>query len=156
MIVGTDPSTSGGGFVTQERADVYRGIAQGVSTEAAWIAYGYPPQPAGTVADSLRIRKFPSGTNLVLTWGDLQCGSGVEFEIYEGRLGDFGSHVPRTCNSFVFPGDDYILNPDPDSSYYLLVVHDGPREGSYGTDGDGVERAASAMACRPRDVAECP
>jgi hypothetical protein len=155
VIVGTDPSTTGG-FSTQERANLYYGSADGPSTEADWTKYGIPPQPAGSVENTLSIRRHGSGTNIILTWGNIQCGSGLEFEVYEGHLGDFSSHVPKTCNSFSFAGDDYVLSPNPESSYYLVVVHDGPREGSYGTDGGGNERPPSQTACRPPEIADCP
>ncbi len=46
--------------------------------------------------------------------------------------------------------------PAPGSTYYLVVPRNGPREGSYGTDGSGQERPSGVPACLAQEIAVCP
>jgi hypothetical protein len=109
-------------------------------------------------ADALHVARGASG-DLTLTWGAACFPVGANYNIYEGTIGDWTSHAPRTCAG---SGTTALLTPAPGSSYYLVVPHTlnmlPPEsvEGSYGLLGDGTERTPSAAACAERWVQECP
>jgi hypothetical protein len=110
-------------------------------------------------ADALHISRDASGA-LALSWGAVCFPLDASYSVYEGTIGDWTSHAPRTCAA---PGTTAVLTPSPDSSYYLVVPYalnySGPSwnfEGSYGLLGDGTERSPSTAACAEQWVQECP
>lgn len=106
-----------------------------------------------TGSGALRISKGPLG-DLELSWGKSCIPAEQDYEVYEGILGDWTSHIPKTCDtgrqqSISFP-------PPTFDAYYLVVPFEGPYEGSYGSDGDGNERPLGSSVCRPRILNLCP
>jgi hypothetical protein len=91
--------------------------------------------------------------DMYLSWG-LSCAlTESDWEVYEGVLGDFTSHVPVFCSTdgarwTAFP-------PSPGNRYYLVVPRTLDREGGYGSATSG-PRPASASACLPQSLASCP
>lgn len=110
---------------------------------------------AGGVADGgpsgLFVDKDPDG-DLALRWGR-SCSIGDNnYEVYEGAIGDWTSHVPRGCAA----GFAATLTPPPFDGYYLIVPSEDNYEGSYGTRSGGVERPLGASVCRTRLINACP
>ena len=115
--------------------------------------------PAGAVPDGL----FVAGTLMSVEEGDAgeitvrwdaSCGPGdLDYELYEGWIGAFGSHLPVTCGTS--GALEWTFTPAPGSMYYLVVPHNGVAEGSYGRDSTGAERAPNGLACLPQIVGAC-
>jgi hypothetical protein len=106
---------------------------------------------AGRVTGLLVNKDDPS---VVLTWGGSCQGTDSDYGIYEGTLGDFGSHVSRTCSTA--GATSATFEPPEGDVYWLVVPRNGTFEGSYGKDSQGNERPAAAGACLPASVAVCP
>jgi hypothetical protein len=94
-----------------------------------------------------------AGGAIALSWDGSCSASDSDFEIYEGQLGDFGSHSPRTCSTGGATTAE--ITPSSGGRYYLVVPRSADHEGSYGVDGQASERAASAQACVPQQFASC-
>jgi len=94
-----------------------------------------------------------AGDDLTLNWG-LSCQStDSDYAVYEGVLGDFSSHGIAVCST---AGDTTAtITPATGSAYYLVVPRGPTREGSYGTDSDGNERAAAAGPCAVQVIGPC-
>lgn len=120
-----------------------------------------PPSPAGRVPDGatapgipLRIDRTQFG-DLALSWGASCAAGDVDYEIYEGVLGNFSSHMPRTCTTG--GATALTIAAGAGDAYYLVVPRNIGNEGSYGKNSGGAERPASLAACVPRDIApSCP
>jgi len=108
---------------------------------------------AGRVPDTgLTVDKAANGT-IALSWGASCAVADADFAVYEGSLGDFASHAPRTCSTG--GAQSLQLTPAAGDSYYLIVPVHADREGSYGVDGTGAERPPGATACAPQAVYLC-
>jgi len=106
---------------------------------------------AGDVED-LRLT-IDVGGNLTLSWSG-SCGAAdLDYEIYSGTLGSFGSYGQVLCGTS--GANSTVLTAPVDSVFYLVVPTNGFREGSYGRDGAGAERAPSASACLPQATGAC-
>jgi trimeric autotransporter adhesin len=105
---------------------------------------------AGAITGPLDVTRGPTGT-LTLTWGQSCSGTDNDYEIYEGTLGDFTSHVSRFCSTSGLTSKTFT--PASGSAYYLVVPRNAVREGSYGTRSDGAERPPASSACLPALVA---
>jgi hypothetical protein len=104
-----------------------------------------PGQPLG-------IRSQADGT-ITLSWG-ASCGpSDADYEIYEGRIGNFRSHAPRSCST----GGTFAVTLESavGNAYYLVVPRNAGFEGSYGTGSNRVERPLGAGACLPKQTNGC-
>jgi hypothetical protein len=118
-----------------------------------WFGGGHA---AETGSDALRLSRSAEG-ELTLTWGP-SCVTPNGFAVYEGVLGDWTSHVPRTCAA-VSPA---TFSEPAGNAYYLVVpemvnFYPPDVEGSYGLLRDGSERPQSAQACFPQQViVACP
>ena len=95
-----------------------------------------------------------AGGDLSLTWGGSCVPDDVDYAVDEGILGNFTSHVPRSCSTA--GATTLSLAPGPASHYYLVVPRKASVEGSYGLDGDISERPASLSACAVQSLASCP
>ena len=85
---------------------------------------------------------------------DASClATDTNYEVYEGVLRSFASHVPVLCSTG--GATSATITPTVNSAYYLVVPTNGAAEGSYGVDSLGRERLASAMACHVQDVGAC-
>jgi hypothetical protein len=108
---------------------------------------------AGEVDDSsLRLQKV--GASLNLFWGGSCAAGDIDYEVFEGILRSFNSHVPRICATG--GAQSITLIPSPGSRYYLVVPTSGYREGSYGMRSDGTPRPQGAAVCRPQSIDLCP
>jgi len=118
-------------------------------TQAPSAAAGRVPE-----GDPLTVQSLAGG-DLQLTWGSSCPPGDSDYEIYEGLLGNFSSHVPITCTTGGLLTQQ--ITPSPGDRYYLVVPRNALREGSYGLTSDGSERPASASSCMPQAVASsCP
>ena len=94
-----------------------------------------------------------AGGDLSLGWGSSCNASDTDYEIYEGALGSFDTHLPINCTTGGATSD--TVTPSPGDRYYLVVPRNVVHEGSYGTSSGSVERPASSSACRPQAVGAC-
>jgi hypothetical protein len=124
-----------------------------VSAVACSPSAGAVPDGA-TVPGGMMTVTETAGGQLRLRWQD-SCGPcDTDFEVYEGVLGDFDSHVQKLCTTNGIKQAQFT--PSIGSAYYIVVPHNGQREGSYGSDGDGIERPAALASCLPQSFAGCP
>jgi hypothetical protein len=95
------------------------------------------------------------GTAITLSWAPSCHVADGDYEIYEGTIGDFGAYRWKYCSTG--GATTMTFEPGPDSVFYLVVPSNLDREGSYGTDSDGIERAQGAPACLTQAVTTtCP
>ena len=96
--------------------------------------------------------KQPNG-QISLAWGE-SCRLGdVDYEIYEGNLGDFASHESVTCSTG--GSTSALVVPAAGGTYYLIVPRNGTTEGTYGVTSAGVERPQSANPCLAVSYGSC-
>jgi len=111
--------------------------------------------PDGSIAapgDPLTLEKKGDG-DLTLSW-DLSCLVGdTDFGVYEGVLGSWGSHMWRQCTTQGLT--TFTLHPGDGDRYYLVVPHNGTREGYYGAHSDGTARPPSSSPCLPWSFGGC-
>lgn len=139
----TDGGTLAVGAVEDNQAGTFAG--------AVFVGPFSTPGP-GVVPTSLTVSGAPGG-ELTLVWSP-SCASGAtDYEIYEGRLGDFSSHTSLFCTTGGATSRTFV--PSPDSTYYLVVPRTGTHEGSYGRMHDGSERAPGISACLPQSSSSC-
>jgi hypothetical protein len=125
----------------------------GICIPERWFGGGHA---AETGSDALRLSRSTGG-ELTLTWGP-SCVTPNGSAVYEGALGDWASHVPRSCAA-VSP---VTFSETAGDAYYLVVpqmVNIVPPdvEGSYGLLRDGSERPPGAQACIPQQgIVACP
>jgi hypothetical protein len=79
--------------------------------------------PAGRVPDgsngpALRLERSVGGA-VTLTWSAACLPEDPDYAIYEGELGDFESHLPRSCTTG--GATTSTLTPIAGSAYYLVV-----------------------------------
>jgi len=86
-----------------------------------------------------------------LTWGPSCVVTDTDYVVYEGRLGDFGSHVPLQCSTGGAGSLTFTLSAE--SSYYIVVPTDGYYEGRYGSSSSGADIPAGPTRCYPAAVA---
>jgi formate-dependent nitrite reductase cytochrome c552 subunit len=114
---------------------------------------------AGIVPDGFRVPGVPltvslnASGELELSWSASCVSADTDFAIYEGTLGEFTSHTPRSCSTS--GATSAVLSPDPGATYYLVVAHNATWEGSHGGRGDGSERPRGASFCYPQAVGVC-
>jgi len=131
-------------------------------TERVFVYQGMPssePGAAGSVdavggpgSQPLIVEKAEGGA-IELRWSVSCRVSDADYEVYEGQLGDFTSHVPRICGTGA--ARSFTLVPAETDTYYLVVPRSADREGSYGRDHAGDERPQGAAACLPQEIAAC-
>jgi hypothetical protein len=110
---------------------------------------------AGGSGDANALTLAKSGaTQIKLSWGASCNSADGDYEVYDGAIGTFTARTPVLCSTS--GARSATLTPAAGSRYYLVVPTNGTIEGSYGTNDDGVQRAASASACRPQAFAACP
>lgn len=110
------------------------------------------PGAPGSAADSLDVTRG-SGSLLALAWSG-SCATGdIDYEIYEGSLGAWYSHVSRLCSTA--GATTATIEPAAGDTYYLIVPSNGSREGSYGSSSAAVPRPPGASACRPQQSPAC-
>ncbi|ANM30016.1 hypothetical protein ABI59_11200 [Acidobacteria bacterium Mor1] len=91
--------------------------------------------------------------DITLSWSESCNGGDGDYAVYEGTLGDFSSHTPKSCTTS--GATNSTFTPASSSVYFLIVPRGSFREGSYGTDSDGSERPQGAAACLQQAVETC-
>jgi len=107
---------------------------------------------AGEVPTDMTMAKEAAG-DVSLDWNDSCLGGDANYEIYEGVIGDYASHVAMQCTTGGLTSA--TVTPASGSRYYLIVPNNGFREGSYGSDTAG-ERPQGFPACMSLSVGACP
>ncbi|HEX5042801.1 MAG TPA: hypothetical protein VFV75_07830 [Candidatus Polarisedimenticolaceae bacterium] len=126
-----------------------------VTVAAAQTAAACAPGPALLAAgEAAQLRADRSGASVALSWDGSCLASDDDYAVYEGTLGAFTSHAPRLCSTGGARTASFDLPAG--SVYWLVVPRNGAAEGSYGVDGSGTARPASAAACLPASVGLCP
>jgi hypothetical protein len=116
------------------------------------VAAGRVPDGLALPGTQLTIAKG-GGNNLIFSWGDSCVGSDLDYAVYSGTIGDFASHQPRVCStSGLTTRQAWIVDS---AAYFLIVPLSATREGSYGTNSDGIDRSVGLDACHPQMVGEC-
>jgi len=108
--------------------------------------------PDGTDGEPLMIGKGAGGM-LTLSWGPSCLVSDTDYEVYEGALGTFQSHEPRTCSTG--GANSWTLSSGGGSSYFLVVPTNGSNEGSHGSATGMPERPPGPVLCRTQQVTAC-
>ena len=115
--------------------------------------------PVGTVPDRTGPSESPVtiapvvGGDLVLSWDPSCEPSDTDYAVYEGPLEDFGDPAPVVCST---EGATTVTVTAPaEDAYYLVVARNHWSEGSYGADGNGIQRPASTSACLLQSIG-CP
>jgi hypothetical protein len=121
-------------------------------TAPTCIGAGAVPDGGAAPGTPLTVNKG-AGDGLSLAWGASCVAADTDFAVYEGSLGSFTSQVPRACSTG--GAMSFGLTPAPDNVYYLVVPIHADREGSYGTDGTGAQRAPAAGACLLQSLRAC-
>lgn len=107
--------------------------------------------PGGRIT-ALRVDK--SGGSLALNWLP-SCSTGDNnYEVYEGMVGTWYSHVPVTCTTGGATSSTFA--PAAGDRYYLVVPRNNTNEGSYGKNSSSVERPPSSSLCVPQALGMCP
>ncbi|MCP3982050.1 MAG: hypothetical protein GY716_22320 [bacterium] len=132
------------GDVDDDDFDLFLLVADGTS--------GRVPDGAGEPGAQLSVARSKTG-ELTLSWAPSCLASDVDYQVYEGALGDFVGHTPVLCTT---DGDtEATFTAAPGGTYYLVTPGNGFKEGSYGSDGAGQPRPASAASCLPQSVEAC-
>ena len=126
------------------------------------VEYFQPvPVPAGRVPDGDQASGNPvivsraANGGITLTWSASCAPTDDDYEIYEGTLGAFASHVPVVCSTGGLT--IWTLIPSAGDRYYLVVPRNPIAEGSYGKRSDGLERPPGTPACSIQSIAaSCP
>jgi hypothetical protein len=114
---------------------------------------------AGSVPDGGTVSGVPLtlakgvGDVIALGWGASCVVADADYAVYEGSLGSFASHAPRTCSTGGVPS--FSLTPTEGDAYYLIVPVHADREGGYGSDGAGAQRPQGPGACAPQVLRTC-
>lgn len=119
---------------------------------ATGIGAGRVPDGADVPGTPLRLQALPNG-DISLTWSSSCVATDVDYAVYEGEIGDFTSHLPVTCSTD--GATSATVTPQPGNRYFLVVPMSTNREGSYGENGAGQHRPASAAACRTQFAEAC-
>jgi hypothetical protein len=89
------------------------------------------PLPFPGAIDSLVLGKSTAVQgDIDLTWGASCSGAADDYEVYEGEIGLFDSHVKRICTTA--GALTSRITPSGDNQYYLVVPIKSSSEGSYG------------------------
>jgi hypothetical protein len=121
---------------------------------AAFLYLGVADVPAGWVdADTPLLLTKRGEVRIQLTWGPSCLAGDVDYEVYEGDLGDFASHTPQTCSTDGMT--QTIFAPEEGNTYYLVVPTSTTSEGSHGRSSDGMERSQGADPCLRQVIGVC-
>ena len=126
------------------------------------VTYTLAPAGPGTVPNGDDVAGVPlllgdaGGGQILLDWSS-SCSSGaVDYEVYEGSLGNWTSHAFALCTTGGLT--TATITPMISDSYYLVVPRTATQEGSYGRDSMGAERPPGAPQCLPQNLvgSACP
>ena len=102
-----------------------------------------PGGRAGTLLLSLN-----AAPSVTLTWGASCSSADTDYEVYEGVLGNWYSHVPVAGLCSTAGALSATFDASAGDRYYIVVPTDGATEGSYGVDGASAERPVSGSSLR--------
>jgi hypothetical protein len=112
------------------------------------------PIPGGRTDGLLMTRGVGSVT---LNWNASCSTADTDYEVYEGDIGTWYSHVQTTPSLCSTAGAvTATFAPGGGSHYYLVVPTDGVTEGSYGVDSSSTERPQSTSPCKTQSLGNCP
>ena len=89
-----------------------------------------------------------------LSWGDSCLATDLDYEVYEGPLGQIASSLPRLCSTGGATTATFV--PAVGNTFYLVVPANTFREGSYGTDSNSTQRPQSTPPCLEQLIGICP
>jgi hypothetical protein len=114
-------------------------------------ALAHEAAPGGRISGLTMIRG--AGSDVTLNWLP-SCSTGdTNYEVYEGSIGSWYSHVPVTCAT---GGTSSTFAAAAGNRYYLVVPTNGTGEGSYGKNSASVERPVGSTVCVPQALGTCP
>jgi hypothetical protein len=120
----------------------------------AFLYLGAADVPAGWVpTDTPLLLAKAEGGEPHLSWGSSCLASDVDYEVYQGFLGDFAVHAPLTCSTGGLT--EITVSLPLGDKYYLVVPTSTTSEGSYGRSSDGTERPRGTPSCLPQAIGEC-
>jgi len=131
-----------GFFVRIRGGRAYLYLGTGSTTPAGWVPADTPLQLG-----------MAGGLTLGLSWGPSCLATDIDYEVYEGQIGDFTSHKARLCSTGGQTSAEFI--PDWGSTYYLVVPRSQSSEGSYGKTSSGEERPPGQPACLVQAIGDC-
>lgn len=94
-----------------------------------------------------------AGASITLNWFPSCSSADTNYEVYEGSVGSWYSHLPVNC---LTGGTTATFPPASGDRYYVVVPRTVTNEGSYGKNSASVERPMSSSACVPQIVGTCP
>ncbi len=144
----TSPNDCGGFGIGNTDCEIADGSLDG------YIPEGKPMATPGGAISNLVV-DYDGGT-LRLSWDPSCSEADNDYEVYEGDVGMFSSHIPVPGLCSTAGATSASFTPGAGSKYYLVVPSDGNNEGSYGLDSTPSERPASAAACTTQLVGVCP
>jgi hypothetical protein len=112
---------------------------------------GHEAAPGGRISGLTATKG--AGSSITLNWFPSCSAADNNYEVQEGALGAWYSHVPVTCAT---GGTTATFGAAAGDRYYLVVPRNGPNEGSYGLNSASAERPASTSACVPQALGTCP
>ncbi len=111
--------------------------------------------PQYPVQGSLLTASRGAGSTVDLAWGSSCTDADNDFVVYEGALGDFGSHAPTLCSTAGVAAA--TITPAGGSRYFLVAPRNSNVEGSRGRDSAGTLRPAGTSSCVAENIApDCP
>jgi hypothetical protein len=121
--------------------------------ESPWVVgmdnVRFSKEEPGRVPPSMVMGRGLLGSVSLIWTSPGGCGYPEDYAIYEGEIGDWGSHVPVVCSDAQGNQEEHIL-PSPGNRYYLVVPLGSETEGSYGLDSNGEQRPPGDLdTCRP-------
>ena len=151
-LPGVSAAVAGDTIVARFRADGFVRKAGFVIDRVEYVAgAGSVGNGSGVAGDPGLTVSPGSGGALNLAWGPSCVPGDTDYEIYEGTIGDYTSHLPVTCSTGGLTSR--TITPGGGSTYYLIVPRNLAGEGSYGTRSDGTQRPRSINPCLPSERA---
>jgi hypothetical protein len=126
---------------------VYRPVTCGPVTTVGAV-------PDGNMVPGTQLELQPFAGNLLLSWGASCVATDTDYEVYEGTIGDYYSHISRLCSTG--GATQAIVAPLAGDTYYLVVPRNAENEGSYGVDSSGSPRPMGAAGCLLQQAGSCP
>lgn len=130
----------------------FRAATGGRGSLSTSIPFPAGAVPAGQAGAGLRLNKAAGG-DLLLSWSASCLTTDDDYEVYEGTLQSFASHLPRLCTTG--GATSATLAPAAGSTYYVVVPRNALREGSHGSRGDGSERPRGPTSCLDQEIGAC-
>ena len=109
--------------------------------------------PATSSAGTPLTVTHATGGDINLSWGSSCLGTETDYDIYEGVIGDWYTHVQKQCSTGGLT--TATITPDAASSYYIVVPRNEGWDGSYGINSLGDERPFAAVWCRAQFLGGC-